>query len=118
MSGLGRHNYRQPIALPRLVVDLDSKPLACRAKSWLSCRYAAYRIFDADKTIVAATDTLTPSSAMFLIPETWMVVYATCIQVSCPSFSYEKLGPSDISATNNNTASSCQPVKIKITVQA
>ena len=27
------------------MVDLDSKPLACKAKSWLSCRYAAYRIF-------------------------------------------------------------------------
>ena len=38
---------------------------------------------DTDKTIVAATDkSSSPSSAMLLVRETWMVVYAACIHVS------------------------------------
>ena len=57
--------------------------------------------------IVAAADSAkssSPSCSVFLVQETWMVVCATCIQVSCTSFShmrnfsYEKLTLSDINS--------------------
>jgi len=49
----------------------------------LGCYWSEVHVVNTDKTIVAAAvKSSSPSSAMFLIQETSMVVYATCIPVS------------------------------------
>jgi len=59
--------------------------------------------FNAVKTIVADDAKLSSQlSDMFLVGDTWMVMYATYIPVSYTSFSYKKLGPSDISFNKSN----------------
>jgi len=50
-------------------------------------RFRLILSLNADNTIVAATaKSLSVSSAMFLVRETWMVLCATCIQDSCIKF--------------------------------
>jgi len=49
--------------------------------------WSEVHVVKADKTIVAATaKSSSSSSAVFLVPRTWMGAYATCIQVHCISF--------------------------------